>query len=151
MKWKPELARKATPKARICKQNSPTGGSLLARDTERFRLACLGFSECLEAAVRLIAIVKRRNPLCRLIVTTSPVPLTQTFLDMDVLCANTVSKSTLRLVCDSLKKQWESAHGRHPRARDRTWSSATTWKAFASAGTVALAEELANRRGARVD
>ncbi|MFW9871680.1 MAG: GSCFA domain-containing protein [Candidatus Thorarchaeota archaeon] len=45
---------------------------------------------------------------CRVIITTSPVPLAQTFRKMDHLVANTESKSILRAVCGQLEREFKN-------------------------------------------
>ncbi len=45
---------------------------------------------------------------CKVIITTSPVPLGKTFRNIDHLIANTESKSILRTVCGQLERKYEN-------------------------------------------
>ena len=55
---------------------------------------------------RLFALLKRHNPDCHIVVTVSPVALTATFTERDVVVANCMSKSTLRACAET----WQSLH-----------------------------------------
>ena len=51
-----------------------------------------------------------RFPHKHMIITTSPVALAQTFREMDVVVANTESKSLLRTVCGEICRRFPNAH-----------------------------------------
>lgn len=46
--------------------------------------------------------LRTANPLVKVLITVSPVPMGQTFTGMDVISANTYSKATLRAACQQL-------------------------------------------------
>ena len=62
---------------------------------DRFVLEITGVEENVAALERLYARLKALNPLMRVIVTVSPVPMSATFSGRDIAVANMYSKSTL--------------------------------------------------------
>jgi Tfp pilus assembly protein PilF len=82
--------------------NQPPSRKMVQRHPGRFALHPLRPEECVAATRDLIACVRSFNKGCRVVLTTSPVPMLRTFLDMDVVCANAVSKATLRLACHQI-------------------------------------------------
>jgi len=79
------------PPPRICKAHP-----------ERFEFRVLGFDDILGALEAIYALLKahREKPL-KMLLTVSPVPLASTFRDMDVLLANTYSKSVQRAAAEA--------------------------------------------------
>ncbi len=45
---------------------------------------------------------------CKVILTTSPVPLAMTFREVDHVIANTESKSILRAVCGQIEREYDN-------------------------------------------
>jgi tetratricopeptide (TPR) repeat protein len=68
----------------------------------RFELEILSYEKCEAALLAAIDAVRSRNPAIKILVTTSPVPLSATFSGQDIRIANTYSKSILRAVCGAL-------------------------------------------------
>ncbi|HEY5413089.1 MAG TPA: GSCFA domain-containing protein [Caulobacteraceae bacterium] len=81
--------------------NTPKQRELLA-DPGRWALEMLSYETCHRDMLVAIDVVRARNPEARVLLTTSPVPLTSTFTGQDVRIANTHSKSILRAVCGSI-------------------------------------------------
>jgi hypothetical protein len=69
---------------------------------DRFEFRVLGFEDVLKALEKIYALLKkhRKTPL-KMLLTVSPVPLLSTFRDMDVLVANTYSKSVQRAAVET--------------------------------------------------
>jgi hypothetical protein len=51
--------------------------------------------------------LRAANRDVKVVATVSPVPMSNTFTDMDVISANTYSKSTLRVACEVLKARYD--------------------------------------------
>lgn len=77
----------------------PASRRVLSRP-ERFRLEVVGHEQALGDLLAAIDIVRRHNPAAKIVLTVSPVPLTQTFTGRDVRIANGYSKAVLRAACD---------------------------------------------------
>lgn len=74
---------------------------LVKDDPERFEFRVLSYQDVLEALEEFHALlIKHRKKPLKMLVTVSPVPLIATFRDMDVLVANTYSKSVQRAALD---------------------------------------------------
>lgn len=86
-----ELYLNIAPPPRICKA-----------DPERFEFRVLGYDDVLDALEGIYALLKnhRKKPL-KMLLTVSPVPLASTFRDMDVMLANTYSKSVQRAAAEA--------------------------------------------------
>ena len=78
---------------------APLHKAMLAQP-DRWEWEALSFERCLEDMLAAIDVVRARNPEVKVLVTTSPVPLSLTFSGRDIRIANTYSKSVLRTVCD---------------------------------------------------
>jgi tetratricopeptide (TPR) repeat protein len=65
----------------------------------RWELEVLSYETCLEDMLAALDVVRARNPGVKVLVTTSPVPMSATFSGDDVRVANLYSKSVLRAVC----------------------------------------------------
>ena len=78
----------------------------LLSDPKRFEFRVLDFQENMENLERLFALLERRNPGCHIVVTVSPVAMTATFSDRDVVVANCLTKSMLRACAET----WQSLH-----------------------------------------
>jgi hypothetical protein len=70
------------------------------RESERYELHITDVAENLEELTRIRRLILAFNPHARIIVTVSPVPMSETFSGRDVLIANVYSKSTLRAAAD---------------------------------------------------
>ena len=75
---------------------------LCAKFPDRFEFRVLGFEDVLRALEDIYALLKkhRKTPL-KMLLTVSPVPLVSTFRDVDVLVANTYSKSVQRAAAET--------------------------------------------------
>ncbi|QLC21083.1 hypothetical protein HFP51_02095 [Parasphingopyxis sp. CP4] len=68
---------------------------------DRFSLHVLGVDECVDYLERTIDIMVRHGkPDLQMVLTVSPVPMTSTHRPIDVMIANTYSKSVLRVVAE---------------------------------------------------
>ena len=83
---------------------APTLKPMLA-DPERWELEILPYETCLADLLAAIDVVRARNPAVKVLVTTSPVPMSATFSGEDVRIANTYSKSVLRAACGAASFQ----------------------------------------------
>ena len=68
----------------------------------RWRLEVLPYQQCVDDLLAAIDIVRARNPKVKILVTTSPVPLTRTFTGRDIALANSYSKAVLRAACEAV-------------------------------------------------
>jgi thioredoxin-like negative regulator of GroEL len=77
--------------------------SQIRAEPDRFELHVLSFEDChdyLERAIQIL--IKHGRPDLRILLTVSPVPLTETHRDEDVIVANMYSKSVLRAVAETV-------------------------------------------------
>lgn len=82
-------------------QESPIGKDF-ARSRGRFAFQTLNYSQCHEFIQKAIDAITDINNKAKFLITTSPVPLSRTFTDKDVIIANTYSKSVLRAVAGDI-------------------------------------------------
>lgn len=82
-------------------QDPPTGKNF-AVNRERFGFRTLTYVECRELIQSAIDAIRGVNAEVKFLITTSPVPLSRTFTDKDVITANTYSKSLLRTVAGDI-------------------------------------------------
>lgn len=68
---------------------------------DRFEFHVLSYASCYKYILDTVEFLKE-NGCCNVLLTTSPVPLAQTFTDLDVIVANMQSKSLLRAVCGEI-------------------------------------------------
>jgi tetratricopeptide (TPR) repeat protein len=73
----------------------------ILRNKNRFRFKRIDYVEALDYVERAIDIINRDHH-AKILLTTSPVPLTRTFTRDDVIVANTYSKSVLRAVAGAV-------------------------------------------------
>lgn len=67
--------------------------------------------DCTEDLDTIHGLLARANPEAQLVVTVSPVPLFATFrMDVDVVSANRLSKSTLRVAAEYFAQKYENVH-----------------------------------------
>lgn len=67
----------------------------------RFSCRALGFEECYRYTKDVVEILSS-NRSCKILMTTSPIPILRTFTTQDAIVANTHSKSVLRAVCGEI-------------------------------------------------
>jgi tetratricopeptide (TPR) repeat protein len=82
--------------------HEPPTHKALHRQRERWELEILTYEQCQADLLAAIDVVRARNPTIKVLITTSPVPLTATFSGQDVLVANSQSKAVLRAVCGAV-------------------------------------------------
>jgi len=83
--------------------NEVPAPTALKRTPERFRFKRLSAAECEAAVEESLKILRRHGkPNLRVVLTVSPVPLGRTFTQDDVIVANALSKSTLRVVAGTI-------------------------------------------------
>jgi len=80
--------------------------ALISRYPDRFEFRQLGYVENSRFVERAVEMVAKANPTVRIILTTSPVPLMQTFTDQDVIIANSYSKSILRTISQEVAQKY---------------------------------------------
>ena len=85
----------------LCTHGPPYHKRMLAMP-DRWRFEVLSYSQCLEDLLAAIDVVRARNPAVKVLVTTSPVPMSTTFSGRDIAIANSHSKAVLRAVCDAV-------------------------------------------------
>lgn len=83
--------------------NAAPGLREVKREPGRYSLEVTDVAENLAALEEIRTRLKRLNPLVRMIVTVSPVPMRATFSGRDVMVANMLSKSTLRAAADAFQ------------------------------------------------
>lgn len=76
-------------------------------DAARYRFVNHGFGDVLADLVAVREALKAINPAMKILLTTSPVPLTATASGEHVLVATTYSKSVLRAVCGTMTEMFE--------------------------------------------
>lgn len=76
--------------------------SLIQKFPGRFQLHVLDFAEAYDYLDMAVGILKAHAPGQRIILTVSPVPMMSTHRAMDVMVANTYSKSVLRVAAEAL-------------------------------------------------
>jgi hypothetical protein len=74
--------------------------SMIVAEPDRFQLHVLSYEDAYDYLRKALAILHREAPKMQVILTVSPVPLMSTHRAMDVLVANSYSKSVLRAVAE---------------------------------------------------
>lgn len=83
--------------------NEAPNPRLLKTEKRRFFFKCLSFERCEAALDEIWSIIRMHGkPGQKVILTVSPVPLGRTFTDDDVIVANAMSKSTLRVAAQRM-------------------------------------------------
>jgi thioredoxin-like negative regulator of GroEL len=82
----------------------PTQKAMMSK-SDRWEFEVLSYEQCLADLLAAIDVVRARNPEVKVLITTSPVPLSTTFSGQDVRVANAYSKSVLRAVCGAAAHQ----------------------------------------------
>lgn len=77
--------------------------ALVAKHPDRFELHVLSYADTLAYLRQIVALLQDKcGPAQRILLTVSPVPLTATYTDRDVLVANGLSKAVLRTAADEI-------------------------------------------------
>lgn len=89
-----------------------TTPQFLAKHRDAFALHLIGVDETIESLEAIDAILRRhhRTGKYQIVVTVSPVPLSATFTDKDIVVANMDSKSTLRSAAAAFVARHDHAH-----------------------------------------
>ena len=83
----------------------------LAREPERFVLRVLSFDETMEYLRRTMDVLRRYGrPDVQVLLTVSPVPMISTHRDVDIMVANTYSKSVLRTAAEHVVSEYDFVH-----------------------------------------
>jgi hypothetical protein len=81
----------------------------LTRRKGRFQFKQLRFAEAYDYIRKTVDLIEAKGkPGVRILMTTSPVPLSATFTDQDVIIANLYSKSMLRTVAGEIYRNYET-------------------------------------------
>jgi hypothetical protein len=87
--------------------NRAPGGRALVRLADRFNFVVPDYAESLVEMDNCISLIRKIcNPEMKFVLTVSPVPFHATFRPMDVVVANTLSKSLLRTVADAISSKY---------------------------------------------
>lgn len=78
----------------------------LRRIINEFEFELLDYTTSLNLVEQAINLVSEIAPRCKIILTVSPVPLSATFSSKDIVSANQLSKSTLRVVASALADKY---------------------------------------------
>jgi hypothetical protein len=78
----------------------------LITDSDRFNFRVLSYEENMQNLDEIYDLLVEKNPNVKIIVTISPVRMSATFTQRDVVVANTLSKSMLRTCAES----WQRRH-----------------------------------------
>ncbi len=77
----------------------------LAMQAARWEFEILSYEQCLADLLAAIDVVRARNPEVKVLITTSPVPMSATFSGQDIRIANAHSKAVLRAACGAAAAQ----------------------------------------------
>jgi tetratricopeptide (TPR) repeat protein len=77
-------------------------GKFFAKQAQRFAFEALSYEQCRDYIQRSVDTVRAVNKNAKILITTSPVPLSRTFTTDDVITANSHSKSVLRAVAGDI-------------------------------------------------
>ncbi len=77
-------------------------GKIFAKQARRFAFESLSYEKCRDYIQRSVDTVRAVNKNAKILITTSPVPLSRTFTTDDVIIANSHSKSVLRAVAGEI-------------------------------------------------
>lgn len=77
--------------------------AMLRSDPDRFELHVLSYDETRDMLTRAVELIRDHGaPGIQVLLTVSPIPLTATYRDQDVMVANTYSKSVLRTAVEEI-------------------------------------------------
>ena len=77
-------------------------GKIFAKQAQRFAFEALTYEQCRDYVQRSVDTVREVNKNAKILITTSPVPLSRTFTTDDVITANSHSKAVLRAVAGDI-------------------------------------------------
>ena len=87
--------------------NSVPALPLARRHPHRFHFEQMSLESTLAHVDELVKVLGAvRGPDLRILLTVSPVPVTRTFTDQDIITANTYSKSVLRIVAEAITRKY---------------------------------------------
>ncbi|MBF8651235.1 GSCFA domain-containing protein [Pseudomonas putida] len=78
----------------------------LRRKIDDFEFELLDYAKSFELVDSAINRVHKLAPNCKVILTVSPVPLSATFSNKDIVTANQLSKSTLRVIASAISEKY---------------------------------------------
>jgi Flp pilus assembly protein TadD len=88
--------------------NTAPRRSMIREEPERFELHVLDYRETIRFLDMIMELIQRYGRKDRkLILTVSPVPLSSTYRDMDVMVANTYSKAVLRVAAEEIVSRYD--------------------------------------------
>lgn len=79
---------------------------ILKKYPDRFEMRILDYNENLLVLEKIYSLLQKYNSKLNIVVTVSPIPLQTTFTNKDIIIANTISKTTLRVAAES----WANLH-----------------------------------------
>lgn len=77
----------------------------LRKNLDEFKFELLDYNSSLTLIEDAVKLIHNIAPLCKIILTVSPVPLSATFSNNDIVSANQLSKSTLRVVASAVSER----------------------------------------------
>ena len=89
--------------------NQPPHPKAIKNEPERFTFCIMELEDVLNYMRKSIALINKYGNKS-IFITTSPVALERTFTNQDVIVANCISKSTLRVACDNLVKDFNNVY-----------------------------------------
>lgn len=92
----------------MCYLNCAPGYYAVRREVNRYDLHVTNADQNIVELERIWVIMQEINPDARIIITVSPVPMSDTFSGRDVLAANIYSKSTLRVAAETFAMRHEN-------------------------------------------
>ena len=82
--------------------------AMLRADPDRFELHVMSFEETINNLREAVDLIREKGrPDVRIVLTVSPVPLTATYRETDVMIANTYSKSVLRTAAEEIVQTYD--------------------------------------------
>ena len=82
--------------------------SLVRAYPQRWVAAWTGFEENYRSCERTVRAIMDANPRARIVMTVSPVPMGTTLTRLDIITANTYSKSVLRVCAQTISERFDS-------------------------------------------
>lgn len=88
--------------------NTAPRRTMLRADPDRFELHVLSYEETISSLRRSVELIRDKGrPDVRIVLTVSPVPMAATYRDVDVMVANTYSKSVLRSAAEDVVQSYD--------------------------------------------
>lgn len=76
------------------------------RNIDQYEFCSLDYNACHQVLQESVKLIKKISPNCKIILTVSPVPLSNTFTNQHIVLANQLSKSILRSVASSISSEF---------------------------------------------